>query len=145
LKCEHRDLKIDSALKQDIINSIRILDSIEKVNQLKKELVEQDEQLSNLEEAKNYKSVREDLRFKQIEDKLQIFAFMKNDIITMRKFTIKLEPNEIEEVYRKLRKLTQYNRNITLETNKQKDMIIMKVDDIQNSFDSYPKLVKFLI
>lgn len=145
MKCEHRDLKIDSALKQDIINSIRILDSIEKVNQLKKELVEQDEQLSNLEEAKNYKSVREDLRFKQIEDKLQIFAFMKNDIITMRKFTIKLEPNEIEEVYRKLRKLTQYNRNITLETNKQKDMIIMKVDDIQNSFDSYPKLVKFLI
>lgn len=59
LKCEHRNLKIDPALKQNIINAIRILDSIEKVNQLKKELVEQDEQLSNLEEAKNYKSIKE--------------------------------------------------------------------------------------
>jgi hypothetical protein len=71
------------------------LDSIEKVNQLKKELVEQDEQLSNLEEAKNYKSIKEEVRFKQIEDKLEIFGIMKNDVITMRKFIIKLEPTEI--------------------------------------------------
>lgn len=119
---------MDSALRQNIINSIRILDSIEKITQLKRELMEQDEQLSSMEEAKHFKSIYEEVKFKQLQDKLEIHTIMKNDIIIMRKYVIKVEQNEREEVHKKLRKLTQFNRNITLELNKQKDIIIMKVD-----------------
>lgn len=70
---------------------------------------------------------------------------MKNDNTIMKKYFIIPHPSQIEEVYKKLKKLAQFNRNITLDMSRSKDTIIMKVDEIQSSFDSYPKLVKHLI
>ena len=59
---------------------------------------------------------------------MQIHNIMKNENTIMRKYIISPHPSQVEEVYKKLKRLAQFNRNITLDMSRNKDTIIMKVD-----------------
>ncbi len=63
----------------------------------------------------------------------------------MKRYTLRVEGKEFDELMIKLRKLTRLNRTITIKPDKLKSTIIMEVDEQQLSFESYPKLIKYLI